>query len=55
MGKQNRFWKAPRCMSYQDRLRGYERDKQRLVATAAYLPADEFAEKLKVLQEKWKI
>lgn len=42
-------------MSYQDRLRGYERDKQKLVSTESHLPADEFAEKLKALQEKWGI
>jgi hypothetical protein len=40
---------------YQTRLVGYERDKQNLVRTMAHLPADEFAEKLKELQEKWKI
>lgn len=42
-------------MSYQDRLLGYERDKQELLSTSAHLPADKFAEKLKALQDKWKI
>jgi hypothetical protein len=42
-------------LPYQERLRGYERDKQNLVRTMAHLPADEFAAKLKALQEKWKI
>lgn len=43
------------CMSYQERLRGYERDKQHLLATMASLPASEFSEKLKALQDKWRI
>lgn len=43
------------CMSYQERLRGYERDKQRLLATMAHLPAADFYEKLKALQDKWRI
>lgn len=42
-------------MSYQDRLRGYERDKKELLANAAHLPADEFSDRLKALQNKWKI
>lgn len=42
-------------MSYKDRLFGYERDKQKLVSEESHLPADEFAEKLKALQEKWGI
>ena len=42
-------------MSYQDRLRSYERDKQELISTSAHLPAAEFAERLKDLQKKWKI
>lgn len=41
--------------NYNARLAGYERDKQNLVRTMAHLSADEFAEKLKELQEKWKI
>lgn len=40
---------------YQQRLAGYERDKQNLIRTMAHLPADEFAAKLKELQEKWRI
>lgn len=42
-------------MSYQDRLRGYEQDKQKLLSTSAALPANEFSERLKALQNKWKI
>lgn len=42
-------------MSYQDRLRGYERDKQKLLSTSANLPANEFSDRLKSLQNKWKI
>lgn len=42
-------------MPYEDRLRGYEQDKQELLATMAHLPAAEFAEKLKALQDKWRI
>jgi hypothetical protein len=49
--KSSAFYKMP----YQDRLRGYERDKQQLLATAASLPADEFSDRLKALQDKWKI
>lgn len=42
-------------MSYQDRLRGYEQDKKELLANAAHLPADQFSERLKALQNKWRI
>lgn len=42
-------------MSYQDRLRGYERDKEELLYSAAYLSAEEFAKRLKSLQDKWRI
>lgn len=42
-------------MSYQERLRGYEQDKKELLANAATLPADEFSERLKALQNKWRI
>lgn len=42
-------------MSYQDRLRNYEQDKQHLLATMAHLPAGEFARELKALQDKWNI
>lgn len=42
-------------MSYQDRLLGYERDKKELLANAAHLPANEFSDRLKALQNKWKI
>lgn len=47
--------KAKIDQSYQTRLAGYERDKQNLVRTMAHLSADEFAEKLKELQNKWRI
>lgn len=43
------------CISYQDRLRGYEKDKQKLLNTMAHLPAAEFSERLKALQDKWRI
>lgn len=42
-------------MSYQDRLRGYEQDKKNLLSTSASLPADEFSDRLKSMQNKWKI
>lgn len=42
-------------MSYQDRLLGYEQDKKELLANAASLPADKFSDRLKALQNKWKI
>lgn len=42
-------------MSYQDRLRNYEWDKQRLLQDVAHLPALDISEALKALQEKWKI
>ncbi len=52
----NREIKKPSaCMNYQDRLRGYERDKQRILSTMAHLPAADFAAKLKALQDKWRI
>ena len=47
--------KPSSCMSYQDRLRGYEQDKQKLLSTMAHLPAADFSEKLKALQDKWRI
>lgn len=42
-------------MSYQDRLRGYEKDKDLLLSTLAHLSAEDFAKKLKELQDKWRI
>lgn len=42
-------------MSYQERLRGYERDKEELLRTAASLPAAEFQRMLDELIRKWKI
>lgn len=42
-------------MSYHERLRGYERDKEELLRTAANLPAAEFQRLLDELIRKWKI
>lgn len=42
-------------LPYAERLRNYERDKQTLLSTMSNLPAKEFAEKLKALQEKWDV
>lgn len=42
-------------LPYNERLRNYERDKQTLLSTMSNLPAKEFAERLKELQEKWDI
>ena len=47
--------KAKIAQSYQTRLAGYERDKKNLVRTMPHLPAEEFAEKLKELQNKWRV
>lgn len=41
--------------SYNERLRGYEKDKAELVRTAPGLPADEFQRRLDELIRKWKI
>lgn len=53
--KNKRSAKPSPLMSYQERLRGYEKDKQQLLATMAHLPAAEFSERLKALQDKWRI
>lgn len=50
-----RVKKPTSCMSYQDRLRGYEREKQELLSKMSRAPASDFSEKLKALQDKWKI
>ena len=42
-------------LPYNERLRNYERDKQILLSTMSNLPAKEFGEKLKALQEKWDV
>lgn len=42
-------------LPYEERLRGYERDKQALLSSMRDLPAGEFAERLKELQEKWDV
>ena len=42
-------------MSYYERLRRYERDKQALLQEHGDLPAPEFEERLKELQKKWRI
>lgn len=45
----------PFDMSYDARLRGYERDKKLLLALCAHLPGAEFERKLKALQSKWRV
>lgn len=47
--------KVLKKLPYNERLRNYERDKQALLSKMANLPAQDFAEKLKELQEKWGI
>ncbi|MBO5967329.1 MAG: hypothetical protein J6S14_02390 [Clostridia bacterium] len=42
-------------LPYQERLRNYERDKQALLSAMRDLPAKDFSEKLKELQEKWDV
>lgn len=41
--------------SYQDRLRGYEREKRELLAAAATISTVELADRLKGLSDKWRI
>ena len=47
--------KPKTLMSYQERLRGYEADKDELLRKAAGLPAADFQRMLDQLIEKWKI
>lgn len=47
--------KKPTMMTYNQRLRAYERDKDELLRKAAGLPAAEFQMLLDQLIEKWKI
>jgi len=47
--------KPKTLMSYQERLRGYEADKDELLRQAADLPAAEFQQLLDQLIDKWKI
>ncbi len=42
-------------MTYHERLRRYERDKRELLRTCGNLPAQDFEERLKELQKKWRI
>lgn len=42
-------------MTYNERLRRYERDKQALLRQSGDLPAPKFEERLKQLQKKWRI
>lgn len=42
-------------LSYPERLRRYETDKQRLLREHGDLPAPEFEKRLKELQKKWRI
>lgn len=47
--------KPKKLMSYQERLRGYEADKDELLRKAAGLPDSEFQRLLDQLIDKWKI
>ena len=41
--------------SYQDRLRGYEREKRELLATAAMISTVELSDRIKNLADKWRV
>jgi hypothetical protein len=43
------------ALSFQDRLRGYERDKRELLAAAATISTVELSDRLKDLSDKWRI
>ncbi len=49
--KKNPLWLKP----YNDRLRGYEADKDELLRTCGSLPADEYQKRLDELIFKWNI
>jgi hypothetical protein len=49
--KKNPLWTKP----YNERLRGYEADKDRLLRECANLPAQDFQRRLDELIEKWHI
>ena len=40
-------------LPYNERLRNYEREKQALLGSMRDRPAEEFAERLRQLQDKW--
>lgn len=42
-----------RKLPYNERIRGYEREKQALLGSMRDRPAEEFAERLRQLQDKW--
>ena len=44
-----------KAMLYNQRLRNYEAEKNELLQKMRGLPADEFAEKLKALANKWMV
>ena len=44
-----------RAMPYNQRLRNYEQEKTELLQKMRGLPADQFAEKLRNLADKWRI
>lgn len=44
-----------KAMPYDQRLRNYEAEKTELLHTMRGLPAEQFAEKLKQLADKWRI
>jgi hypothetical protein len=43
------------ALSYEERLRRYERDKQELLRKFGWLPAAQFEAKLQRLIKKWRI
>ena len=47
--------KIAKHLPYQERLRNYEFEKQALLSSMRDLPAKDFAERLKELQEKWDV
>ena len=44
-----------KAMPYTERLKNYEAEKTELLQTMRGLPADQFAEKLRNLADKWRI
>lgn len=51
----NAMKKIAKHLPYQERLRNYEYEKQALLSAMRDLPAGEFSERLKELQEKWDV
>ena len=44
-----------KAMPYDQRLRNYEAEKTELLQKMRGLPADQFAEKLRCLADKWRV